>query len=338
MKKFLTLTLICFAFGLTSCSKTEIEQQSIINESYGHLPNDQNLIQFYDKIDSLNSSFVATSNTRGFFGILGKQLADNAGRYGGQMVGRWLGAAVGTAVANPAVACIGYVAGQHIGGFIGYAAASALVEAMFYDAGYPSKGEGELKLVTDFTLLPSDYTGTSTLTRVENIDNRCDSIGYYHNNIMVKINQNISKYIVNGSVDINLLYDDIVLYAQEYGFYAEPLANEVLVKQAMKDFIKETAQISFANYSAGEGSDKLIENQCIYLKSKCELNDSEVSLYQNFSAKVAQKCSELTAEEIHVYAHELSKILDESSLNNETKFEISMTASTIINSSLCWQQ
>ena len=344
MKNFYTLLFLLSALcGLSSCSDKEpiqpTTETSPTNDDNTSLKID-NLDAFNSfsySLDSLNESFTPI-HTRGFFSIIGKDLADQVGRQGGKYLGRWLGAAVGTMAANPALACIGYIGGQQIGGFLGYAAASAIAESLLENSGFYAIGEGDLVLDTDFNILPSNFLSSDPISRSEEIDTRCDSIGYYHNCIMVKINQNKSKYIGIDGVKIDSIYNDVVLYAQEFGIYAEPLSTDGPVKTAMIDFVKECAQLTLNNAKNQESSDQLIDDQCIYLKNKCNFTSDELILYKNFSGKIAQKCSELSGAELHQYAYELNRLIEDSSLSSQMKYEVAMDASTIINSSLCWQQ
>lgn len=329
---FALMLLVC-----TSCSNDDIPSASTEQPTSIETVCNVDFDNFMLSVDSLNATYV-TSASRGFWGECGKTLADQAGRAGGRFLGRWLGTAIGAATANPALACIGYVGGQYVGGIVGYAAASAAADLLLCSAGYPSASSGNMQLIVDYNIRPSELAEVNPTSRSAEIDSRCDSIGYYHNYVMLRVNQNKTKYISNGSLDMNILYDDIIIFFKEVGVYAEPLANNDLVKAEIKKSSEDLALLTLQNIQNAGTEEQLIDLQCNYLKNRCLVSSEELYVYKDFTLSVAKKCSELSEAEIHRYANDLNVLIAESQLSPELKEEVAMSAMTTINSSLCWQQ
>ncbi|MDE5882450.1 MAG: hypothetical protein K2J78_07585 [Muribaculaceae bacterium] len=336
MKKIIPIFLTFLLLIMSACSNEEpivLPTESVQNTEYLDL---ENIDLFLTRVDSLNDAYP-TNPTRGFWSSFGKSLADQGGRAAGRVVGRWLGAAIGTAAANPALACMGYIGGQHVGGIIGYAAASAVAEILLSSAGYPGVSPNTLQLKVDYNIKPSKYTIYNAASNNAS-DLRCDSIGYYHNYVMVKINQNKGKYITRGEVNIDILYNDIIRYFKEVGVYSEPLANNNLVKNEMKKMAKQFAQLTLVNTQQSGTAEHLVNSQCDYLRSKCKVTADELKLYKDFTLRIANKSSVLSESELHRYANDLNLIIDDPRLSNEVKRDLAVSAMTTINSSLCWQQ
>lgn len=337
MKNLLFLPFALILLVVTSCSNED--EPVVASEATTSIESVSNVAfdNFMLSVDSLNTAYTFPVS-RGFWGECGKTLADQAGRAGGRVLGRWLGSAIGAAAANPALACIGYLGGQYVGGIVGYAAASAAADVLLCSAGYPSTPSGGMKLIVDYNIRPSALINTNPISRGVEIDSRCDSIGYYHNYVMVKINQNKDKYISNGNLDMDLLYDDVIRFFKEVGVYSDPLANNDLVKVEMKKTSKDLALLTLQNAQNRESEEQLINLQCDYLKRRCMATPEELSVYKDFTLSVAKKCSELSELEIHRYANDLNSVIFKSQLSPTLKEEVAISAMTTINSSLCWQQ
>jgi hypothetical protein len=321
----------------TSCSNDDVPSTTIEQTSKIEAINNVDFENFMLSVDSLNATYESPVS-RGFLGYFGKNLADQAGRAGGRFLGRWLGSAIGAAAANPALACIGYVGGQYVGGIVGYAAASAAADLLLCSEGQPSCPTGDMQLIVDFNIKPSLLTPVYSTSRSTEIDSRCDSIGYYHNYVMVKINQNKNKYLSDGSLNMDLLYNDIIRFFKEVGVYSEPLENNELVKTEIKKSSKDIALLTLQNLQNEGSEEQLVNLQCDYLENKCLVTSEELYIYRNFTLLIAQKCSELSETDIHLYANDLNTLIANSQLSPELKEEVAVSAMTTINSSLCWQQ
>lgn len=337
MKNYIFITFALIVFLFTSCATEEVPVNPKDNKVDSETITNENFEDFMMSIDSLNATYVSTSS-RGFVGSCGKKLADQGGRMVGRFLGRWLGSAIGAATANPALACIGYVGGQQIGGLVGYAAASAAAEMLLSNAGYASIPSGDMELIVDLNIKLSDVYSSDLKSRSESVEKTCDSIGYYHNYVMVRVNQNKDKYIVNGALDMELLYDDIILFFKEVGVYSEPLAMCEPLKEEMRKTSMDLALLTLQNLMDSETDNQLMDKQCDYIAHRAFATEEELKVYRDFTLSVAKKCNELSESDIHRYAKDLNKVIIESDLSQDFKKEIAVSAITTVNSSLCWQQ
>lgn len=162
-----------------------------------------------------------------------------------------------------------------------------------------------------------------------------DSIGYYHNCMMTVLYNNRDKYYTStGSVDFDLMYQDIVQYLKIIGKYDEALDNAV-VKADIINQIKSICSIS-EKYQFNPEDDEFINEQCNYLKASCYLQDAEVNLYRDYSVKLYNKCSTLSEGQIENYSRDLNILIDNSNVSLKQKEELSLTADLTINSALYW--
>lgn len=336
MKTFIFAPLAVVLLFLSACSNYDLQTQQIENTQSDGISNSIDLEQFMKSVDSLNACYSYNSS-RGLVSDLGKILVDQAGRAGGRVIGRWLGSAIGAAAANPAIAVIGYVGGQSIGGFIGYHLSSAAVDLLFYEAGYYSAAQGKLQIKVNYSICPSEYLTVSD-SRSQAFDLRCDSLGYYHNYVMVRVNQNKQKYLTGGKLNMSLLYDDIMAFMAEVGIYSEPLTNNELVKTEVRNMCKELAVITLNNKESNGTNQELVDGLCDCLEDNYMYTASEISFFKNFTASVAKTCSNLSISEIDSYAKDLASTIRNSNIPTDYKYEISVSATTTINSALCWVQ
>jgi hypothetical protein len=335
MKKSFTICAALALFSLCACNSDD-EATIMASSTASDRATEIEFVElstFAQSVDSLNAAYP-TDETRGFWRDIGKQMADQAGCVGGRFIGRWLGAAVGSLTANPAITCLGYVGGQHVGAIVGYAAASAVAEMMYTAALLPSYPQGALDFDANVSIKVSELTSAGT--RSGDTDLRADSIGYYHNYVMVRVNQNKNKYISQGVVNANLLFEDIIGYFQEVNIDASSLLLSPSVENAVVAVAKDFAQLSLDYSLNSNTTEELLAAQSSYLSEKCQATKSAIDLHVKISKLIAEKCGSLSDLELHNYANDLNKVIMASDLPIETKYEIAISSETIINSSLCW--
>lgn len=216
--------------------------------------------------------------------------------------------------------------------------ASAAADLVLCNAGHPSLPKGNMRLVADYSIRPSDVIAQSAITRSTPVDLRCDSIGFYHNYVMMRVNQNKDLFLSNGQVDLNSLYDAVIYYFKEVGVFSEPLQTDEFIKYELKQFIYELAMITLQSINNSESASQLMDRHCLYLNQHCMLTNDELSVHRQFVQPVAIKCSELSPDQIHIYAQQLNYIIVNSNLPQEVKEEVAFSAMTTVNSALCWQQ
>lgn len=197
--------------------------------------------------------------------------------------------------------------------------------------------QGKLQIKVNYSICPSEYLTVGD-SRSRESDLRCDSLGYYHNYVMVRVNQNKQKYLTGGKLNMSLLYDDIMEFMAEVGIYSEPLTNNELVKTEVRNMCKELAVITLNNKESNGTNQELVDGLCDCLEDNYMYTASEISFFKNFTASVAETCSNLSISEINSYANDLASTIRNSNIPTDFKYEIAVTATTTINSALCWVQ
>lgn len=198
-----------------------------------------------------------SSQTRGSFwsgGAVG--LADAAGWAAGAGIGRWAGGAAGS-LGGPATAVLGAFVGGRVGPYVCTFLASGTANFLC-----------SRKFLRSVSSDEKDFQFVGLVTNE-------DAIGYYHNIMMTKLNENKNKYVsLSDSVDYGLIYQDIANYLREIGRYDESLEDSC-VKEKIINQIKSICLIS-EKYKTNPDCDELVAEQCDYLKDKCTLPEDDI--------------------------------------------------------------
>lgn len=269
-------------------------------------------------ISDLNAQYPS-SITRGAFcssGAVG--LADLAGSAAGKKIGAWAGSAIGSA-AGPCGAVLGYLIGSKTGPyvctFLASAAAGWICEKL------SSRASSDVIREPSLVYMITDN----------------DSIGYFHNKLMVQIGSNRSRYVdITGTVDYDVMYDDIISYCREIGLY-EPVFEDSLVKLAITNQIAQICEIS-RKYKGDPTNENFIEEQCTFLKHNCNLSDLDIRLYKEFEVELYERCSTLPDELLVDYSEDLGRLIEESDISDPIKDKLKRSADLTINSSLYWSE
>lgn len=247
-------------------------------------------------ISDLNAQYPSVSTRGAFTSNAAVGLADAAGFSAGRRIGAWAGSAIGSA-AGPWGAIAGHLIGSKVGPYVCTSLASGA-------AGWLCS-----KL---FTRAVADVDKKFEFVSI--ISSK-DSIGYYHNQMMVKIGNNRSRYIDQlGSVNYELMYNDIVSYCREIGQY-DPSLESPLIKSGIINQIKKLCEIS-KKYEMNPTNENFVKEQCEFLKYNCNLSDSEVKLYKDFNVTLYEKCSTLPDNQIVNYSRDLNRIIENSGVSN----------------------
>lgn len=319
--KYLYFILLCFIMASCSLDKEPDITQVESDTSCDFVPYDDSTIQQLDnflfKLDSLNNEYNDFS-TRGAKDALVTVAADEAGAYVGSMLGRWLGSAIGAAAANPAIAVIGHYAGQYVGKVVGsYAASAAAGSAL------RKKSKDSWKI----SALRADFN-------IKFDDSKADSIGYKHNKIMYNVANNYTNFMVNGEISLWDIYMAVIVNMEINGIQIpDPLKKDQLVISAILTKINKIVEIVL---SESTSTNYLFYDFSSLLENECFASSSELSLFNNASRQIAEKCSNLSEAQIHSYSFELNNLIHTTLVDPTLKSSISESAQTIINSSLCW--
>lgn len=313
-KTSMTFVLSCSMFFISSCSSDE---QNIIAQTESQISQEEIAMKaLIDSIDVLNEKYPSVQTRNAFFtgGAVG--LADAAGWAAGAGIGRWVGGAAGS-LGGPATAVLGTFIGGRVGPYVCTFLASGAANALCSRTSTRAVSSGDFEPQMVYIVLNED------------------SIGYYHNSMMTELYKNRDKYYTStGSIDFDLMYQDVIEYLHVIGKYDEALENTV-VKSDIINQIKSICSIS-EKYHLEPVNDDFINEQCNYLRTNCYLQDAEVNLYRDYSVKLYNKCSMLSHSQIENYSKELNILIDNSNVSQIQKEELSMTADLTINSALYW--
>ena len=327
MKKNLlkcTAILLASVMMLPSCSNEEIDTEIIKTENVLTV-SDMQFRTFLCSVDSLNACYPSHKTRGSFYNGAGVGLADYIGGSCGGTIGRWAGGAIGSLSGNPIGTIMGSIIGRRVGPAICSAIASGLAN-MLLSCESTSNGIRVLQLKSDFSFTPL-------------LDSESDSLGYYHNLVMVKLLDDADKYgFGTSSINCDLVYDDVVKYYKEFGIYNAELEQNQSLKAAIIAEIQKICQPAIL-YETGQISEsQMIELNSAYLQSTCKFTVDEINTFKKFTGELTLKCASLEEDQLRNYSSNLSKVIQTSSLPQEKKVELAKTSQTIINSTLCWQQ
>lgn len=312
--------------AITSCTNDDEPQYEVQTEQGIDAENLQ-FAEFLLSVDSLQTRYPIV-DTRGFSSYFVAGLADEAGRVAGVYLGGYIGGAIGSIFANPFGTIIGYGFGRKIGPAIFGSLTSAVVglatECVVLNNRVSGSKLDAMELRADFNIM----------TRSEG---DVDSSGYYHNIIMVKVARDYDKYVQNNTLDKSLLYDDVIRYNAELGFYDSIFTNPV-VKKLLIQRLDEICDISLQYEKGKISKDELIELHAEILKNTYIIDDSEIYRFKKFAAEQAEYCAKLDENSLHEYAKDLNDAIWKSDMSLSQKEKIASSAHMVVNSTLCWTQ
>lgn len=320
----ITAWLFCMSLVLCVASCSSDEQHDVIVSKPVTQPEtlssqDQIAVKnLLSSISNLNTQYPSVSTRGAFRTNATVALADAAGFAAGGSIGAWAGSVFGSA-AGPWGAIAGHLIGRRVGPYVCTSLASGA--AGWLCSRLSTRAVAHVDKKFEFVSIISDE----------------DSIGYYHNQMMVKIGNNGSRYINQlGSVNYELMYNDIVSYCREIGQY-DPTLENPLIKSGIINQIKKLCEIS-KKYEINPTNEKFVKEQCEFLKYNCKLSDSEVKLYKDFNVTLYEKCSTVPDNQILNYSRDLNRIIEYSDVSNPVKESLKKSADLTINSSLYWKK
>ena len=290
--------------AITSCTNDDEPKYEVQTEQGIDAENLQ-FAEFLMSVDSLKSNY-APIVTRGDGDNCYVTIADAAGGFVGWLIGGRIGV------------------GKKRGAGYCSSLASAIVELALSCQ--------EIIPVNSVTLAKQDFSVISSRYG----DDVTDSLGYYHNCIMVKITQDRAKYTVNDSVNMGLIYDDVVSYCKDYGLYA----TEFDAPEMKTRMLTQVGNMCDMLVQCGKGElskEEFVERQSKYLKREYGLTDLERGVFKDYIAKETFYCATLDDNLLRKYAKDLDREIEASAMSNELKKEVSSVSQIIVNSTLCWR-
>lgn len=344
MKKYFSIFMVAMLLIMASCSESDSpamadmrSSDNIVNTDDA-VPYDQSeLAAVFAALDSLNAT-VPNNVSRGFFRRFGVNIAD------------LVGGAIGADLGGP------------LGMVLGYSAASAFMEEryerelaenapgsgacyafVYDDAIRPSEMcniDGTIAPIVPVGSLPPLLPGIGRSSVPDLGDNNVDlilenglnidRIGYQHNYAMYEITRNMSMYNFSGVLDTDMLFYDITMFMN-----CEEVDGST--KTTLKNCALEIADLGFECYDAGYSDDSLIWIYADYL-TNAGLSRDDLAIFIEFTAEIALRCQNFSADEIHAYAVELNSMLKNQTISTELKVKLAIIAQCAVNSALFWQQ
>lgn len=164
----------------------------------------QEMTSFYLKIDSINEKYSTLNEVHTSRGYCSNYAVDAAADAVGGFIGRklfsWVGASIGAACGNPAIAVGGYLVGGKVGSAAGSAAAS--IGSAWVRDHFSRSSSHNLVLNENYVVPVNDPNNLSD--------------GELHNLIVARLLKNIDKYVTrDGNLNYELLLEDALAYEKE---------------------------------------------------------------------------------------------------------------------------
>lgn len=295
-----------------SCQEEMVPNDKSIDSGY-------QVSNFFSAVDSLNLAFSDEYSTRGsFWSGSTKYVADVAGAAVGGYAGSTAGLGLGVVTGNPVVGIAGWAVGRKVGSLACAAIFSGIASYIVdYQVAIDATDNDAAICLWDCNII----------TQIEGEE--CDSLGYYHNQIMSRITKDHSKYILSDGINLSLLYDDIIGYCQEYGFDIQ-----VFRHLEIKNGLIRLACIA-ADNSKYEFEEAVLKN-CELLHS-LQVPEKRIFIYSNLCITIGQKLSQLSKESISDYSNKLNELIQTSQLEEEEAEIIQGSTQILVNSALCWK-
>lgn len=339
MKKLLYFTLSMFFFlSITSCSQSS--DLSVIEKDDFMSVNNYN--KFLNTVDSINAKYLLGSTT-----TRGKDLQhyihdkklDKVADAGGSIVGGWIGKNVGLTLGyvtgNPVVGAVGYWGGRWVGRAVGSFTASFIAYkysgSIYHKIFHSPQRANDISMAVCDTVPSFVYSASNETPSLE------DSLGYIHNQVMEALMLQEDKYVVNGNIDYEQIYNDCVTLAKQYGIENDTITGSQEYKNAVLDYAKKMAQLT---YEACVDTAKYenFYNKAAETLERAKIPEETVSLFKDYVVKVSKTCDNLTEAQQKEYAKELFDAIENSELQKEAKEEVTSTTNVLINSSIYWDK
>ena len=360
MRIIILLVSAIFMMCGTSCSTIEDELQLEAlsennKESVLNLSRAEQLNKVFVSLDSLNLVHQGhvSRNWRGF----NIRLSDLVGSMVCSQYGGGIGAALGFWAGGPVGSTIGGFYGMVSGSQLGYAFTSYYVHKKYDCAGYAVQPpfnyfNCSIKMGRFYQLYVDGGSHSITLTTPENnilgnelvdpadpepvfsidpIILKCDSLGYYHNNMMVKLEDR--KYADYGIIDTERMLDDMIIEMQNQGFDTSQILTTESERNGLIMMVTEIGDLAMD--LIGASLDEILDVQCMYMK-RYNVTEEDLEIHKNFIGQIALKCSELSVMEIDSYAEDINAMLMTLDIPNDMRFALALHAERTINSCLCW--
>lgn len=304
---FWGMLLMLVALFTVSCSTEDAEDFDVLTPS---MQKERVAESVLHQVDSLNASYAGVQKTRGFWGLLGKQAADWAGKLAGRYI-------YGKVVKNKEN--VYYHRDEKC-----VARLCSVVSSYVFCA------------LIDGEVVNKKSENPPVIPYVKDVFVSNDSIGAYHNKAMEALEKNRENYFLDDGLDYDLLYSDCLLKLKEMGAVSESFYGGGQVKEEILGFAIESGRYAQEHKMSERNYFELVAYEENILKTSYGATDDDLSLSIEFGRKVMKACSMMDAVEIQNYAEQLGNVIRNSSLAEDQKRELIEDANIIIASTMCW--
>lgn len=288
----------------------------------------QEMTSFYLKIDSINEKYSTLNEavaSRGYctnYSI--DAAADAVGGFLCKKLFSWVGAAIGAACGNPAIAVGGYLAGGAIGSAAGSAAAS-IGSAWARDHwGSRSASQHRLALNENYVVPINDPNNLSD--------------GELHNLILSKLLKNIDKYVtIDENLNYDLLVEDALMYEKEL-CPEEEYTDEFKALWLPKTVEQTKRIVNSSSLLINNGSNDFLDDVYNNLIPEIQMSKVEFDNANVLSKKTLSTYIGLDNSYISDYSKDIDMVIDNSNFNTELKSDLKSSNSILLNSTLIWRE
>lgn len=335
---------------LASCSAKEDIDVTSSNEGIAEIT------KVYDQIDSINAVYSTHIAYSGLQTRLSRKeiytwlkshvrenVADAAGGIVGGWIGRSVGAAVGSATGNPVAAVGGYIGGRYVGRIAGSVAASYAAHRIFsneikQDDNFEDKLKNGSLTKEDIDKLIKSSTDIE-IKDIKVDPNDSTSIGYIHNQILLRLLENNERYTnPDGSTNIDLVLEDCAQYAEEI----DSTQYDASTLSGQKEILKQQVSV-LANEANNLKSDDVSTINIYYSHIQKKIPGRIVGSIQSLdrlssiNTKISPLYNELRQEDLSNYKKDIDNSIENSKLSSDVKSELLISNSIIANSTLLWK-
>ena len=286
----------------------------------------QEMTSFYLKIDSINEKYSTLNEVHTSRGYCSNYAVDAAADAVGGFIGRklfsWVGASIGAACGNPAIAVGGYLVGGKVGSAAGSAAAS--IGSAWVRDHFSRSSSHNLVLNENYVVPVNDPNNLSD--------------GELHNLIVAKLLKNIDKYVTrDGNLNYERLLEDALAYEKEL-CPEEEYTDEFKALWLPKTVDQTKRIVNSSSLLISNSSDDFLDDVYNNLIPEIQITKVEFDNANILNKKTLSTYMVLDDSNIVDYSKDIDKVIENSNFNPELKSDLKSSNSILLNSTLIWRE
>lgn len=286
----------------------------------------QEMTSFYLKIDSINEKYSTLNEVHASRGYCSNYAIDTAADAVGGFIGRklfsWVGASIGAACGNPAIAVGGYLVGGKVGSAAGAAAAS--IGSAWVRDHFSRSSSHNLVLNENYVVPINDPNNLSD--------------GELHNLIVARLLKNIDKYVTrDGNLNYERLLEDALAYEKEL-CPEEEYTDEFKALWLPKTVDQTKRIVNSSSLLISNSSDDFLDDVYNNLIPEIQITKVEFDNANILNKKTLSTYMVLDDSNIVDYSKDIDKVIDNSNFNPELKSDLKSSNSILLNSTLIWRE